>query len=202
MQKSGTRLYKVWSEMKRRCNNKNDNVYKYYGGRGIKYCPEWEKFEIFEKWALANGYKELHRGLCTLDRIDHEGDYRPENCRWISINAQQRNKRNSFMICIDGKTMTASEWSEVSGVSSGTIVARIKKYGYTEKEAVFTPPRFPVKNGLVYNGKMLSIMEWSRRTGINPKTIHMRLSRGWSIEKTLTTPTITHSAKKYCRGGG
>lgn len=85
-----TKLYNTWLRMKGRCNRPTATNYQYYGGRGISVCEEWEKdFSSFRSWALANGYRE---GL-SIDRIDVNGNYCPENCRWITMAEQQRNKR-------------------------------------------------------------------------------------------------------------
>lgn len=90
------RLYEVWKSMKKRCSNPNDKSYKNYGGRGIKVCKEWrENYLLFRDWAYANGYDEnAPFGQCTIDRIDVNGNYEPSNCRWISNEEQQKNKRN------------------------------------------------------------------------------------------------------------
>lgn len=90
--KSGTRLHRTWQGMRRRTRNKSQWNYKYYGGRGIKVCAEWERFEDFYDWAIANGYKE---GL-SIERVDVDGNYEPANCTWIPVNEQQRNKRNNL----------------------------------------------------------------------------------------------------------
>lgn len=92
-----TRLYRVWCNIKKRCNCKSYIQYEYYGGRGIKLCEEWNNdFAIFHDWSMANGYDEnAKRGECTIDRIDVNGNYEPSNCRWVSMAEQNRNKRNS-----------------------------------------------------------------------------------------------------------
>jgi hypothetical protein len=93
--KSNTRLYQIWSAMKRRCFNKNTKDYKNYGGRGIKICESWKNdYTNFEKWALKNGYDEsAPYGDCTIDRIDVDGNYEPTNCRWVDLKVQANNKR-------------------------------------------------------------------------------------------------------------
>lgn len=93
--KSGSRLYHVWSSMKARCNLVTDHRYKNYGARGIKVCDEWiDDFQAFYEWAVANGYNdEAPFGQCTIDRIDNEKGYSPDNCRFVTIQEQQKNKR-------------------------------------------------------------------------------------------------------------
>lgn len=100
---SRTRLYRVWNGMKQRVSNKNRPKYKYYGGRGISICKEWfDSFESFSKWAYENGYKEsVPYGVCTLDRIDTNGNYEPSNCRWVTIAENNRNRRTKTQVKID-----------------------------------------------------------------------------------------------------
>ncbi|MBQ0014768.1 MAG: hypothetical protein KBS82_05550 [Oscillospiraceae bacterium] len=90
------RLYKVLANMKNRCYNTNASDYKYYGGRGITICDEWlNDYNSFKTWALENGYDENAPMFeCTIDRIDVNGNYEPNNCRWVSMDVQSRNRRN------------------------------------------------------------------------------------------------------------
>lgn len=92
---SKTRLYTVWKQMKKRCTNPNERVYKYYGALGIKVCDEWKNsFPAFRDWMIEHGYDETaKRGKYTIDRIDPDGDYCPENCRVVDMYAQVHNRR-------------------------------------------------------------------------------------------------------------
>jgi len=90
------RLYLVWKNIKKRCENKNAPAYPDYGGRGITLCDEWHDYANFRKWALSHGYKpNAPQWECTIDRINNDGNYEPSNCRWVSMAVQSRNKRNT-----------------------------------------------------------------------------------------------------------
>jgi len=119
----GTRLYRIWFNMKQRCANPKHIAYKNYGGRGITVCNEWQIFEPFYKWALANGYRDE----LTIDRIDNDKGYSPDNCQWLTEKEQGQNKRNNRMICINGETNTVAEWARRTGIKENTLRWRIKK---------------------------------------------------------------------------
>ena len=124
-------LFNTWQTMKGRCENPNRPKFKDYGGRGIKVCKEWHEASSFILWALSHGYE---KGL-QLDRINNDGDYCPENCRFVTPKQNSRNKRNSRMLTVNGETKCVSEWSEIVGISPYTIYWWIKKRGseYAER---------------------------------------------------------------------
>jgi len=133
---SRTRLHCVWQDMRYRCNNKNHHDFKYYGGRGIKVCKEWNgSFETFRDWALANGYRQ---GL-SIDRINNYGNYAPKNCWWATMKQQNRNRRNTIHIMINGVERTIAEWAKVAGIRYITLYARYHKGQHGE--ALLAPPR-------------------------------------------------------------
>ena len=119
-----TRLYGIWSDMKRRCYVPKCKNYKYYGARGIKVCDEWRKSYIpFEEWALANGYSDK----LTIDRINPDGDYCPENCRWATYLTQENNKRNNHYVEYEGATYTVSQLAQKVGIKGSLLSARLRK---------------------------------------------------------------------------
>ena len=123
---SNTRLHRIWHSMYCRCYYKSTNQYKNYGGKGIKVCEEWkhiEGFVNFYKWAMANGYKD---GL-TLDRIDNEKNYSPQNCRWVTYKQQCRNRTNNVYYTFKGETKTSKEWCEIYNISQTTLNDRLKR---------------------------------------------------------------------------
>lgn len=132
-----TKLYIIWENMRRRCYYSKNNMYKNYGGRGIRVCDEWkDDFEPFMKWAQENGYKE---GL-SIERIDVNGNYEPSNCKWITPKEQYLNRTDSHLITAFGKTQTIKEWADESGLNYDTIERRINQYGWTAEEAVTVKP--------------------------------------------------------------
>lgn len=140
---SKTRIYKEWKGIKERCLNKNNHAYKNYGGRGITICDEWlgeNGFEYFCNWAMQNGYDESkEKSEQSIDRIDVNGDYSPDNCRYADSHIQATNKRNSIHIAYNGEIHSPGEWDEIMGYSNGTVYRRIYKNGWNVEKAITTP---------------------------------------------------------------
>lgn len=123
----GTRLYAVWNSMRQRCNNKQHYAYHNYGGRGISICDEWNDFDVFRAWALSSGYREdADRGELTLDRIDVDGPYAPENCRWADMKDQADNRRSSILVTYHGETKPLVVFAKELGIGYTTAWKRYK----------------------------------------------------------------------------
>lgn len=135
--KNASRLYGIWLNMRTRCKNQNSESYNLYGGRGITVCAEWDNYLAFKKWAMENGYED---GL-SIDRIDVNGNYEPNNCRWATQKEQCRNKRDNHFLTFNGETKTIAEWAEITGFNYHTIKQRINRYGFTDEEALTIIPR-------------------------------------------------------------
>ncbi len=120
------KLYSVWKSMRYRCRNTNHQNYDKYGGRGIEICDEWyNSYSSFRKFAYGKGYDPNIDGCSqTIERIDVNGNYEPNNCKLASRKEQANNKRNNVYIEIDGTVKTMSQWAEYSGVNRSTIQGR------------------------------------------------------------------------------
>ena len=134
--KCGTRLYRIWGNMLHRCYGTNDiEKYSYYGGRGIRVCDDWRDFSNFMNWANSAGYNDN----LTIDRIDVNGNYCPENCQWATVKAQCANRRSNHFVKENGELHTVTDWAKKLGVSHSTIIKRLKKggsvYGENSMEA-------------------------------------------------------------------
>lgn len=179
---SNTRLHRIWRSIKDRCYNPNNKDYKHYGGRGITVCDEWKNdFMSFYKWALNTGYGEK----LTIDRIDVNGGYLPENCQWVSMIEQSNNRRNNKVITFRGESFTIAQWSRKTGVKYGDIQNRLN-YGYSFEEAI--NPDF-VRVYQCKNEFNQKLRELCKEKGVSYKLVYQRVRAGWDIEKALNTPS-------------
>lgn len=121
---TNTRLYRIYKGIKSRCCNKNNPAYKYYGGKGIKICQEWQNdFMKFYEWSMQNDYNDT----LTIDRIKVNGNYEPNNCRWVNAFEQANNKVTSFYITINNEKHTIAEWSRITKTKSTVLYSKIAR---------------------------------------------------------------------------
>lgn len=125
------KLYHSWCAMKHRCLFSNDEHYKYYGGRGITIYQEWLDYNNFKEWALNNGWNNN----LTIDRIDYNGNYEPNNCRWITQKEQTNNTGNNKMLTYKNKTQSLSMWCEELNLPYDRTKQRLNECGMTVEEA-------------------------------------------------------------------
>lgn len=127
---SHMRLYNTWSDMRRRCNNPNRKRAKSYYYKGIQVCDEWNNFENFYEWAINNGYDDS----LTLERIDNNLNYCPENCKWIPKSEQSKNRTSNHYITYNNETKTLTDWAETLGINRTTLSSRLRR-GWSIEEA-------------------------------------------------------------------
>ncbi len=168
---SSTPSYRIWRGMKSRCYNKNNKSYKHYGGRGIKICDDWlNNAGAFCKWALNNGYK---KGL-SIERINVNGNYEPNNCTFIPIGEQANNKTNKVNITINSEVHSETEWSKIAKISKNCIRKRRLK-GKTGEELIE-----PTTRGV--------ITQKAKEVGIRPALVARRKAMGWSEDRLYEKP--------------
>lgn len=135
--KHGTRLYRIWQAMHARCYITTSAGYKNYGKRGIVICPEWvNDFQAFYDWAVLNGYADN----LTIDRIDVNGNYEPNNCRWATYAEQASNKRSTRHITYNNEIHTIAEWAQIVGIDERIIRWRLGN-NWTIERALTTKPK-------------------------------------------------------------
>lgn len=136
--------YRTWRAMKERCYNPNHIVYRYYGGRGIRVCDQWlHSFENF----IADMGRRPSSGY-SIDRIDCDGDYSPNNCRWATIAEQRKNKRSAIILTFRGQKMCLADWARILGIHWVSLHERLQKY---PTEVALSVRKIP-------NGRRLSIV--------------------------------------------
>ena len=129
--------YEIWKSMKQRCYNPKNKRYSDWGGRGIKMCDRWKN--SFKNFIEDMGKRPPDKH--SIDRIDNDKDYCPENCKWATLDEQVNNARSNILITYNGKTLNVSQWSKLVNIKAFTILARINLLGWSHEKALTTPVR-------------------------------------------------------------
>jgi len=184
---SNTLLYQKWGGIKDRCFNSNAPNYKYYGGRGISICKDWETdYTAFHKWAMDNGYQ---KGL-TIERIDFNGNYEPSNCKWATWKEQQNNTSRTRFVKYKGQTKSLMLWCEELDLEYGTIKARLK-LGWSIEKQLETKSSRSIKitnRPVTVEGETKNFKEMCKKYNIATSTVFNRINKGMSIQKAFLTP--------------
>lgn len=184
-----TRLNHCYSDMKKRCYNPNNKSYKDYGGRGITVCEEWLNTErckkgikgwyAFKEWALSNGYTDE----LTLDRIDVNKGYSPNNCRWVTRKVQNNNQRSNRLITYQDKTQNLKQWCEELNLNYGTVVSRLNESHWTIEKALSIKENAHYRM-ITYKGKTQCLKDWCRELKLKyGKTLGRIDKCHWTIER-------------------
>jgi transposase len=185
--RASERIYRTWNSMVSRCTNPKNSSYFRYGGRGISVCEKWRKFQGFYEDMGDKPYEGA-----TLERIDNNGPYSKENCKWATMKEQCNNRRTNTIISINGKDHTLEQASIVLGLNRQTVSTRLSRgipldQALQEKSA----PR-----KLNIDGRELTLMQAEREFGIKMKIISKRLKRGWGDIDAVTRLPRENGYKK------
>jgi hypothetical protein len=198
-----TPIYKRWASIKDRCYNPNNRHYRSYGGRGIEVCEEWvNSFDEFYRWVLSVGWD----GECDLsiDRIDNNKGYCPDNCRLATKKEQQRNMRSNKSLTAFGETKTVAAWAEDSRCVVGlpTLRGRINAGIMSPEDALTQKANNSIRFDteiLIAFGETKTVSQWVKddRCAVGLKTLRTRIfQRNWDVEKALTQPSASDSFLK------
>jgi len=182
---AGTPEYKAWKAMKQRCFNPNNKRYSDYGGRGIGVCDRWKN--SFQNFLADMGSRPTAKH--SLDRINNDGDYCFDNCKWSTKAEQANNRRNNKpLITIENETLTIADWAKKMGFSASVIYRRLE-LGWSEFDAVMTPVE--TDRLIAIGSKTYTISEWTTEMGFSASVIYRRLELGWSDYDAVMTPVHT-----------
>lgn len=186
------RLSTIYRSMKDRCYNPSNKFYCNYGGRGITVCDEWLNKErisrsskgwvVFKDWALSHGYTDE----LTIDRIDNNKGYSPENCRWITLKEQMSNRRFCNLITYNGKTQSLAQWCEELHLNYWSTRSRLNICGWSVEKAFNTHKNTRLKM-ITYKGRTQTLKQWCEELGLKYYTVASRLNRsGWTVEQAFS----------------
>jgi len=182
---SGTPEYGTWIRTKMRCCNPSLFDYPDYGGRGITVCERW--MHSFENFYSDMGDRPSPEH--SIERVDNDAGYSPDNCIWATNEVQANNKRTNHRLTHNGETHTVTEWANMLNINRVTILNRIVK-GWPVHKALDPTMHLPGRPSMIeFRGERHHMSEWARRIGLKPDALWKRINvYGWPLEKALTTP--------------
>lgn len=181
-----SREYRIWTDIKQRCCNPKRDAYYRYGGRGIKICDRWKD----DYAAFLADMGRAPDPKAQIDRIDNDGDYCPENCRWVSQAENKRNKANTRYVEYQGRRMRVAEWADELGVPVRLLNLRYSR-GWAPDEIISgkrltAPPPRKTARWIEHEGQRKTLTEWAAEIGVPMKKLHGQLSRGWSLSDAMS----------------
>lgn len=173
------KLYTRFRHMHERCEDPNNKAYKDYGGRGIAVCTEWNIYENYKNWMLSQGYDyNAPFGKQTIDRIDVDGNYSPDNCRLVDFKVQDNNRRSNVWIEYKGEKHTIAEWSDISGIPQSALAQRYKKFG-DNSDRLFESLQYHSKTPIVeFKGEHLTTGQIAKRYNLSQSVVRQRYNKG------------------------
>jgi len=193
------KTYNIWRHMNSRCGNTKAKHYASYGGRGIKVCARWQGKEGFSNFVIDMG--ECPAGM-SIERIDNNAGYSPDNCKWATPKEQANNKRTTLWIEYKGVIKNLTQWADFLGIGFATLWVRLYQLGWSIDKAFNVPVDKssccrPDNVWIEYKGEIKTVTQWAKFLNINVGTLRSRLYESkWSIERAFTTPVKSTNKKK------
>lgn len=181
--------YMAWRSMLDRCRNKNNSAFKHYGGRGIRTCRRWHKFENF----LADVGRRPSKKH-SLERVKNNQGYKPSNVQWATWSEQANNKRTSKRITISNRKSTVSQWAKLYNITASTLRGRIMR-GWKPKDAVLSPVK-PHEIFLTIGGITKNMSDWAKTSSVSRRGLAFRIRSGWSLRDAITKPSRNRAQRR------
>lgn len=185
--RSNSSVYNIFKGMTQRCLNENNPRYKRYGGRGIKICDRWHPAtpNAFDNFLEDMGERPTSKH--SIDRINNDGNYEPENCQWATLEEQGSNKSTNRNLTLVGRTQTLSRWAREKGIKPSVVDKRLR-IGWTESQALGFDPAPVIKSTsrtMTYKGRIQTVTQWAQELNLDRIKIYGRLRLGWSDAQAL-----------------
>lgn len=192
---SRTSTYTAWAMMKQRCLNSNHIASDRYAGRNIGVCDRWKNSFV----AFLADMGEKPEGM-TLERVDNDGDYCPENCKWATRKEQSRNTRRTRKVTVNGETKLATDVASENGISAPLVSTRISN-GWPVEEAIGLVEHHHPR-AITLGDETRTMAQWAEKTGVSRQAVSQRLQWGWPLEKALLEPRGSKFNVRHFRGRG